>query len=186
MKTTTTFGLKTLMLIGGILVATTVAADEGWYVGGSVGRAFVDEDIAGLQFNADSTSFRVYGGYGFSDHFAVEAGYLDLGTFRDTVNVGGSVVPVSANADGFTIAVAGTLPLSERLSGKARVGFYFSDGQSTTAGITENDPSEENAFVGIGLGYDLSEKIEVNINADYFNLDRAQPWLASVGLTVRF
>lgn len=175
-----------MLLLGSMIVTKPALADEGWYVGGSIGKGYVDENIDGLQFKADGTAFRVFGGYSFNDHFAVEAGYLDLGTYRDTIDVAGTSVPVSANADGFTFAAAATLPLSERLSALARVGFYFSDGQSTTAGITENDPSDENPFVGVGLGYSLSEYIDVNLGADYFDMDVAQPWMASVGVTVRF
>lgn len=186
MKHLNTIGAKIIVLFSSMIVTTSALADDGWYVGGSIGKGYVDENIDGLQFKADGTAFRVFGGYGFNDHFAVEAGYLDLGTYRDTIDVAGVGVPVSANADGFTFAVAGTLPLSERLSALARVGFYFSDGQSTTAGITENDPSDQNPFIGVGIGYDLSEYIEVNLGADYFDMDVAQPWLASVGVTIRF
>ena len=47
-------------------------AANGWYVGGSIGKAYVDENIDGTQFRADSTSFRVSGGYEFNDYFGVE------------------------------------------------------------------------------------------------------------------
>lgn len=186
MKHSKIIAASVILLSGSLIPAESAIADDGWYVGGSIGKGYVDESIDGLQFKADSTAFRVFAGYSLNDHFAVEAGYLDLGTYRDAIDIGGIDVPVSANADGFTIAAAGKLPISEHLSALARIGFYFSDGQSTTAGITENDPSEQNPFIGIGLGYSLSENIDANVSADYFDLDAAQPWLASVGITVRF
>ena len=167
-------------------IATSANADEGWYVGAAVGKAYIDESIGGSQLKADSMTSRFFGGYSFNENFAVEASYLNLGTFRDSIDVGGTDVPVSAKADGFAFAVVGTLPLSDKFSAQGRFGYYFHDGQSTTAGITENDPSDQNPFVGLGLSYDLNEAFEVNLAADYFDLEGAQPIVASVGLSYRF
>lgn len=161
-------------------------AAEGWYLGGAFGKAFVDETIVGNQLKADSSAYRFYGGYAFNHNFGVEFSYINFGTFRDTVNLGGVSVPVSAKADGFSFAAVGTLPLGERFSATARFGFYFHDGQSTTAGITANDPSDQNPFVGLGLSYDLTEALEMNVGVDYFDIKNAQPLLATIGLTFRF
>jgi len=161
-------------------------ADNGWYIGGAIGKAYVDENIDGTQFKADGTSFRVSGGYEFNDHFGVEASYIDLGTFKDSFDINGQTIPVSANADGFSFAAVGRLPLGEQFSAKARVGFYFSDGQSTVNGITENDPSEQNPFVGLGLAYELTESVQLSLDADYFDLETAQPLVASLGFSIRF
>ena len=177
----------TLMIIGLALASTSGAqAEEGFYIGGAFGKAYLDENIEGIRIDADSSTFRFYGGYGFTSHFGVEVAYLDLGTFRDTINVGGIDVPVSVSADGFSLAGVGTIPLSERFSAMARIGFYFHDGKATAAGITENDPSEANPFVGIGLAYGLSDIVDVNIAVDYLNTSDADPVIAMVGLTLRF
>ena len=68
----------------------------------------------------------------------------------------------------------------------ARFGFYFHDGRSSAAGITENDPSEANPFVGLGLAYSLSEVFDVNVGVDYLNTSDADPVIAMVGVTLRF
>ena len=166
--------------------AMTSNADEGWYVGAAIGKAYVDETIDGSRLKADSTASRVFGGYGFHQNFAVEASYINLGTFHDTVDVEGTSVPVSAKVDGFAISLVATLPLSDRFSAQGRLGYYFHDGQSTVAGITENDPSDQIPFIGLGLSFDLNEALELNLTADYFDLEAAQPLVGSIGLTYRF
>lgn len=168
-----------------VLLAAEASA-SGLFVGGSVGTAFVDENLDGSQFNADSNAFQVFGGYEFTDNFGVEVSYLDLGTFKDTFDVAGELVKVTANADGFTLAAFGRLPLSERFSVHAKAGVFFWDGQSSTAGITENDPGDQNPFIGAGVSYDLSDNARLSLGADYYDMDDAQPLVASVGIAFRF
>jgi len=180
--------ITTILMIVGLTLACAsgAQAEEGFYVGGAFGKSYLDETIDGNRIDTDSSTFRIYGGYGFTSHFGVEVSYLDLGTFRDTIDVAGVQIPVSASADGFSLAGVGTVPLSERFSAMARIGFFFHDGESSAAGITERDPSEANPFVGIGLAYGLSEIVDVNVAVDYLNTSDADPIIATVGLTLRF
>ena len=180
--------ITTILTIVGLTLAFASGAQarEGFYIGGAFGKAYLDETIDGNRIDTDSSTFRIYGGYGFTSHFGVEVSYLDLGTFRDTIDVGGIDVPVSVSADGFSLAGVATIPLSERFSAMARIGFYFHDGNSSAAGITENDPSEANPFVGLGLAYGLSDLVDVNVAVDYLDTSDADPVIAMLGLTLRF
>ena len=174
------------ILVLGLILTLPVCAEPGFYVGGALGKARVDENLDGADLRADSSAFRIFGGYSFTDHVGVEVSYLDLGTFSDTVVAGGQQVDVSADADGFSLAAVGRIPVSESLSLQGRAGLFFWDGQSTVAGITENEPSDQNPFVGLGLGYGLTEHAELGINLEYFDMDDAQPVVASVLLSFRF
>ncbi len=180
--------ITTILTIAGLTLALSsgAQAEEGFYVGGAFGKGYLDETIDGNRINTDSSSYRIYGGYGFTRNFGVEVAYLDLGTFRETFDVGGVDVPVSASAAGFSLAAVGTLPLSERFSAMARLGYYFHDGESSVAGVSEDSPSEESPFIGIGLAYDLTESLELNVGVDYIDTDDADPTLATLGLTLRF
>ncbi len=180
--------ITTVLTIAGLTLALSsgAQANEGFYVGGAFGKGYLDENIDGIRIDTDSSAYRIYGGYGFTQYFGVEAAYLDLGTFRETIDAGGVDVPVSASAAGFSLAAVGTLPLSERFSAMARLGYYFHDGESSVAGIAEDSPSEQSPFIGIGLAYDLSEVLEVNVGIDYIDTDDADPTLATLGLTLRF
>ena len=180
--------IATTLAIAGLMLgaASTTQAQEGFFVGGAIGKGYLDENISGFTIDTDSTTWRIFGGYGFSDYFAVEVGYWDLGKFDETVNVGGVDVPVSAEADGYTLAGVGTLPLSERFSLKGRLGFYFHDTTTIEAGVVSNDSSESDLFVGLGIGFDLSEVFELNAGVDYLDTDDADPMFATVGFTLRF
>lgn len=161
-------------------------AEEGFFIGGAFGKGYLDETIEGINIDSDSSTYRIFGGYGVTQHLGFEVAYLDLGTFRDEVNVAGTSVPVAASADGFQLGGVATIPLSERFSVKARLGFFFFDGESTVDGITEKDPSETNPYVGIGMTYNLNDSVGLNLGVDYVDTDQADPTLAMVGLTVRF
>ena len=54
------------------------------------------------------------------------------------------------------------------------------------AGVVEDSFSDESPFVGIGLGYDISEVLEINLAYDFIKTDDADPTLATIGLTLRF
>ena len=62
---------RQLVLLSGLSLSALPAlsqAQDNWYVGGSINQAFVDE--AGI--NDDDTGFKVFGGYRFSDYFAID------------------------------------------------------------------------------------------------------------------
>src|SRR5215212_7051161 len=69
--------------------APAFAADNGIYLGGSVGESSVsfDETVAGetFSFDADSTGYKAIAGWRILDGFAVEANYVDLGSGDDQV-----------------------------------------------------------------------------------------------------
>lgn len=179
--------VSTITLVGLALACSTNAhAGEGFYVGGAFGKGYLDENINGVQIDTDSSTYRIYGGYGFTPHFGLEIAYLDLGTFRDTIDVGGTPVPVSVSADGFSLAGVGTIPMGERFSLLGRLGFFYHDGKASAGGITENDPSESNPFVGLGLAFSLNEKVDLNLGVDYIDTDEADPTIAMLGLTIGF
>ncbi|MCZ6500772.1 MAG: outer membrane beta-barrel protein [Gammaproteobacteria bacterium] len=171
-------------LIIGALPAVA-AADGHWYIGGAIGTANIDEMVSGFQFDSDSTSYRLYGGRQFNDYFALEAGYLDLGSFNEQVLVGGNVVPVSADADGFTFAAVGSIPAGERFSLHATIGSFFWDGANAIAGINSN-VSDSNMFFGAGLSYSLTPNMSLRGDAVRYELDGVDSSVYTVGFQVDF
>ena len=186
MKLTRLFAAGLALACFALTCPTAAQAEAGFYVGGALGQGYIDETIDGNRIDADSTAYRVFGGYSFSDFFGVEVSYLDIGTFRETIEVAGQDVPVSASADGFALAAVGTLPLAERFSVHGRAGFWFHDSRTTVDGLAEAEQSEESPFVGLGLGFALTETVELNAGIDYIDTDDADPLLATVGFTLRF
>lgn len=118
------------------------------------------------------TSFALFGGYRFSQYFALEAGYIDFGTaeYRSsgTVDPIGPQSPLPAayavdfELKGFTAAAIGAVPLGQRFDLHARLGVLFADLDITeSASISTSSASEtysadsRDLFYGVGAGLQL-------------------------------
>ena len=161
------------------------AADGHWLFGGAIGTASIDESIDGFRFDADSTTFRLYGGYQFNDYFALEAGYLNLGSFDEQVQQDGNIVPVSADADGFTFAAQASIPLGEKFDLHGTVGSSFWDGSNEIAGVGDN-VSDSNIYFGAGLGFSLTNNVSLRADAARYELDNVNSNVYTVGFQVNF
>lgn len=160
-------------------------ADGHWFLGGAIGTANIDESIDGFQFDSDSTSYRVFGGYQFNNYFGLEAGYLDLGSFDEQVLVNGAIVPVSADADGFTFAAMGRAPVGEKLALHATVGSFFWDGANMIAGVDDN-VSDANIFFGVGLSVSLTKNMSIRGDAVRYELEEANSNVYTIGFQIDF
>ena len=81
-----------------LLSLPALSADNGIYLGASVGQSSVqyDDNIGGENFNFDAsaTGFKAIAGWRFIDWLAVEANYVDLGSGDDNV-LGKGLKPTS-------------------------------------------------------------------------------------------
>ena len=69
---------------------------------------------------------------------------------------------------------------------QAKAGLYFWDGQSSVDGIVEQDPGDQNPFVGLGIAYKFNNKTQLDVGVDYYDMDDVQPLVGSIGLSFRF
>ena len=157
------------------------AANGNWYLGGAAGNSSIDGDFEGISVD-DSTAFRFFGGYRFSDHFGLEAAYLDLGSFD--ANGAGTSLSGSAEADGFQFAILGAVPIGERFAVEGRAGVFFWDGNAEFAGSSV-DPSDQNAFLAVGGSFALSQRIDLTADWTRLELDNVEADLFSIGFRVR-
>jgi OOP family OmpA-OmpF porin len=76
-----------VVLLLGLSAAANAAEPKakGPYAGASYGLSVFDDDGAtgGSYLDDEDTAFQVYGGYKFLKYFAVEARYIDFGSFSD-------------------------------------------------------------------------------------------------------
>lgn len=92
-----------------LLSAQTFAADNGIYLGGSLGQAgteFNDSELD-LSFKGHDTGFKVIGGFRPLDFLGFELNYVDLGKPDDTVDS----VKIESKAHGISGFAVGFLPL---------------------------------------------------------------------------
>ncbi len=215
MKPTINKGAGALSLLTLALFAhpQALAQSTGWYAGANAGRTGAEIDdpritrgLAAQGFSTTSindhdrdTGFKLYGGYQFSPHFAVEGGYFDLGKFGYTANtVPAGTLNGEMRVKGLNLDLVGTLPLTGKLSALGRVGVNVarvSDQFSGTGAVNVSNPtaskSEANVKYGVGLNYAFSDALAMRLEVERYRVNDAignkgDIDMVSVGLVYRF
>lgn len=88
--------MRKAILATALLLASTatMAADNGIYIGASLGDANIDIDQGFAQVDSDDTGFKFIAGIRPLDWFGVEASYVNFGEAEDG--------PLAANTDGIS------------------------------------------------------------------------------------
>jgi OOP family OmpA-OmpF porin len=176
-----------LAIISGFLLLPLVAsAENGFFMGASIGTADLNEDFDGLTIDTDSTAFRVTAGWRFNDNFVIEGGYHDFGDFEQQVDVNGTISTVSLSADGFIFGVAGALPLTGQFALTARLGMFFWDGAAEINNVSQASPEDSNLYFGAGASYALTERLALTGDWSRYDLEDAQSNVLSVGFQFQF
>ncbi|WP_129642501.1 outer membrane beta-barrel protein [Peristeroidobacter agariperforans] len=157
------------------------AADNGIYLGGSVGQANLKVDnLAGLSaadFDGDDTAFKVIAGFRPLDWFAVEASYVDFGNPDATVlgeRFEAEADGVSAFAVGFF--ALGPVDIFGKLGGI--------NWDSNFSGGLESDGTDFAYGVGAQLRF-----LSLSVRAEYEGFDLSDVDdlnMISIGLTYTF
>lgn len=167
------------------LLPVIAMADGNWLVGGSLGTTQVRESFSGVRWEPSGTSYGIYGGYQFNDYFALQAGYLDLGSFDDSIVINGTSINIAGDVDGFTVAAVARVPFGKRFDAHAKLGWYSYDATIRIDGVGDST-SESDVFFGIGLGLGLTEKVSLNLDAQRYKLSAVHANVLSLGLQVNF
>jgi opacity protein-like surface antigen len=162
--------------------ASALAADNGIYIGGSVGQANVEIDhidVGGLRedFDADDTGFKLIAGIRPLDWLGVEASYVNFGKPEDTVN--GQKIKV--DGDGISAFAVGFLPVGP-VDLFAKVGLISWD--TKISGFSDDDGTDLAYGAGVQfrvLGLSVRAEYEV-FDTDLFD----DVNMLSVGLTYTF
>lgn len=158
-------------LAAGLLACTAVVglarADgvEGPYVGASIGRAHNGSDRPVAPTDRNDSSYKLYGGYGFTPNLALEAGYTDLGRFN-TANG-------SLKAKGVFADVVGSWALAPQLSAIARLGLFNGSLQSLDDINGDSKDRGSSVKFGAGLQYELSKTVALRGEWERYRLNTA-------------
>ncbi len=173
------------------------AADQGWYVGGSLGIAQDNDSCdgprgGGFVGSCDDTDigFKFFGGYEFNQNFGAEAAYVRLGNVTASGIISGTPVNASGRADGFSFAGVGKLPLANQFSVFGKLGIYAWDvrASATAPGVTAFDKdSGTDIMVGFGGKYDVNKNLGMRLEWEHFrNVIGSDQNLISVGAVWKF
>lgn len=125
-----------------------LAADSGFYLGGSLGRT--STDAPGLD---DGGSYKLFGGFK-ARGFSVEAGYVDLGDFDSQAAPGAQV-----SVDGVQLSAIGEFFLSAQVDAYGSVGVYNWTLDETSG---PGDDGTSLTF-GAGLKVNMSDNLGVRL-----------------------
>jgi outer membrane protein with beta-barrel domain len=170
--------MSTVLLLAPAL--PVLAADNGIYIGGSIGQANLKiDDLAGIDsadFDGEDTAWKLIAGIRPLDWLAVEASYVNFGEPDDTV-IG---LPLKAEGDGISAFAVGFLEAGPvDLFGKVGLISWDSD----IAGA--NDDGTDLAY-GAGLQFRV---LGLSLRAEYeiFDAESVDDLsMISVGVTYTF
>jgi len=149
-----------VMVLGFLACSGARADDPGFYLGASIGEATQSSGV----FDGADTSYRLLAGYSFSKYFAVEAGFVDGGTQEDTIEG----LDVSSSNDGAFAALLAKLPISERFSPYAKIGWVTYDSRTTVSnGVAKFSESTSDGDLSFGGGLEMQFGPHFRLRADY-------------------
>jgi len=158
---------------------SALAKDEGFYVGASLGSASIqqsgsDPDLGDFDIDENDFAWKIFGGYQFNPIFAVEGGYVDLGS---PSNSGIKVEPYGLDL----FAVAG-IPLGP-IRGFGKLGAIYWDADTLVSDHKFNEDSFDFAG-GVGLEFELGS-FAIRGEVEYLDvLD--ETWMYTIGGTFTF
>jgi hypothetical protein len=169
-----------ILLTAALLCASGAAsaADNGIYLGGSIGQANVEVDEGLTQVDGDDTGFKFIVGVRPLDWLAVEASYVDFGKVKDGAQ--------AAEGNGVSAFVVGFLPVGP-VDLFAKGGLINWDSSVKLDGIGKVFSEDGNDLAyGVGAQFRL---LSLAVRAEYevFDVDRVDNLnMLSIGLTYTF
>jgi hypothetical protein len=201
-----------LAVVGVLVVAPPVASaqspdDRGWFLEASVlevdSSAYQERRVSHPNFfqqyvlqsafsGADRRGFAVKGSRAFTRHFALQAGYYELGELSapwQCVGIGCPtplvpVPPTAAELEAFSLAAVGTWPLSERVDLFGKLGTFRVDlDVAPSFPLAPQDDRGREVLRGAGVGVWLTPRWRLDMQ--YERADIAFESLG-IGATYRF
>jgi OOP family OmpA-OmpF porin len=167
-----------------VAVASGARADTAFYVGASFVQTDSEFETAVDNFEADDSSFKIFGGFNFIKWVGVEASYRDLGTHSDTSGADSIDVDIEA----FDVNARGILPLGKviGLFGKVGYGLISTDGSLDVGGsISDFDEDDWELMYGAGVDVYIFKRLGLRAEWEEYDVEDSLNSL-SVGAFFRF
>jgi hypothetical protein len=169
----------------GLCAAPAYSADNGIYLGASVGQSGVkyDEHVDGehFTFDANSTGYKAIAGWRFLDWLSVEGNYVDLGSGDDTV----AGQKFKTDVNGVSLSAVGFVPIGP-VDLFARVGAINWNADVTAEGLGKVSDDGTDLTYGIGAQFRV---LSLGLRAEYerFDISNADTVdMISLGVTWTF
>ncbi|HAG95830.1 MAG: hypothetical protein CMK83_09545 [Pseudomonadales bacterium] len=150
--------IATLMLSAS-WVAAAGSNGSGPYLGATYGYLKVKDND---DFEDDNDAYQLILGGDLNQFFGVEGSYIDFGKY------GGNLA--EADTDGFTLAVKGTLPITDFFSLHAKGGQLWWDSDYEVLGYDGSADGEE-LFWGVGAAFSVTESVDITFDYTRYNVE---------------
>ncbi len=127
--------------------------EAGFYVGGNYGYLRVEGED---EFDDDKDVWQGLLGYRFNEYFAIEGSMIDFGDYGSDF--------ANASTDGYTFALRGSYPITDRWSIYGKLGQLWSETEYEMNAF-RGDYDDESLFVGGGVSFAVTQNLR--INAEY-------------------
>ena len=170
-------------LLGLAALVSTSAWAEGLSLGASIGYVNVEDNEPGFDFEANDTGYKLFANYEFSNHLAIEGGYIDFGKPSDSFQgISGQI-----DASGWNLYGVGNLPLTDGVDLFAKAGIVNWNADSIIDGVLVDNEDGNDLALGFGARWNATETLGIRAEADWFDIDEADSvWMASIGFELRF
>jgi OOP family OmpA-OmpF porin len=174
MKITHTFSALAFAccVLPSIAMAQSADAASGWYLGGSAGSSTLKLNtgniVANGQHDTRDTGYKLMGGYKFSNNWATELQYFDLGRYsytegRDRLTIG---------MKGLSVSGVGMWPVNEQVTllGKLGLAQHVSDARLSYNGtelLTEKT-TRTTPLLGVGAEFHINKALRVRAEYEHF------------------
>lgn len=148
-----------------------------FYGGTSLGATkFEDGDGKG-------SSFKLYGGYQFTENFGAEIGYLRTGDFRPSYSLAGQAITELAKTRALYTAGTARWQFSDSFSVTGLLGVARTQFESGSI-----DEQNNSLMVGIGMQFRLTPRIDLTMNVDHLGnvAEKHSADVATAGIVFRF
>jgi len=179
--------LRAISIVGLTCAVNALADDGNWYIAGGLGGTDVSAlifDTQNAMISKGATRFsyaanqgiaasRLQAGYMFLPHWAVEAGFVNLGDFKYTASGGNLAAPVSLSSHikaTYVDAVA-ILPFTDHAGFFAKLGLAHTTSTGVTALPLAFAGTSVNGLTGgLGLKYEFSNGVSIQYEQDSYNV----------------
>jgi OOP family OmpA-OmpF porin len=148
------------LLSTGTLVNAYDSEETGVYVGGSYGLA---KAKGADEFDDDNDVLKLYIGGQFSPYFSAEAGYIDFGEY------GGNIAKLEA--DGFTLAAKGSMPIGDLFSVYVTGGLLMWDASVDVPLVGSVSSDGDEIFYGVGGSFEVAPGLDIRLEYARFNVE---------------
>ena len=180
------------------------AWSPGFYVGFGGGHSTAASacSTSGLPAGTSFTScddtdigWKVYGGYQFTRHWGIEAGYIDFGKATANGTVLGVPIAAEAKATGWQLVGTGTVPITAAFDAFAKLGIWRSDvdARASAPGISVAASGHSTVLAwGLGAKWNLSRNWSARLEFERFNdagdnnTGKSDLDLISIGVSYKF